>query len=76
MEQDVTRMRLRSAGGGAGMMNRGFGFGDQREREMAMVMAPPGYRRQTSERPMVMQDRGGYLVQGQPVPELWNFRGT
>jgi hypothetical protein len=41
-----------------------------------MVMAPPGYRRQTSERPMVMQDRGGYLVQGQPVPELWNFRGT
>jgi hypothetical protein len=76
MEQDVKRMRLRSAGGGAGMMNRGFGFGDQREREMAMVMAPPGYRRQPSERPMVMQDRGGYLVQGQPVPELWNFRGT
>jgi hypothetical protein len=80
IEQDVKRMRLRSGsgGGGAGMMNRGFGFGfgEQREREMAMVMAPPGYRRQTSERPLVVQDRGSYLVPGQPGPELWNFRGT
>lgn len=78
MEQDVKRMRLRSGGGGAGagMMNRGFGFGEQREREMAMVMASPGYRRQTSERPLVVQDRGSYLVPGQPGPELWNFRGA
>jgi hypothetical protein len=74
MEQDVKRMRMR--GGGAGMMNRGFGFGEQREREMAMVMAPPGYRRQTSERSLVAQDRGSYLVPGQPGPELWNFRGA
>jgi hypothetical protein len=64
MEQDVKRMRLRNGG----LLNRSFGPEE---------MGPPSWSgRQTSgERPLVMQDRGSYLVPGQPGPELWNFRG-
>jgi hypothetical protein len=67
MEQDVKRMRLRSGG----MLNRPFGPEDKE-------MAPPSFRgrRNPNERPLVTQDRGTYLVSGQPGPELWNFRGT
>lgn len=67
MEQDVKRMRLRNGG----MLNRPFGPEDRE-------MAPPGFRgrQNPNERPLVMQDRGTYLVSGQPGPELWNFRGA
>ncbi|KAE9366835.1 hypothetical protein N431DRAFT_471868 [Stipitochalara longipes BDJ] len=66
MEQDVKRMRLRSAG----MLNQSF---TPNSREMA----PPGFhgRQNLTERPFVMQDRGSYLVPGQSEPGLWNFRG-
>ncbi|PMD33871.1 hypothetical protein L207DRAFT_589423 [Hyaloscypha variabilis F] len=66
MEQDVKRMRLRNGG----MLDRSFAP-ENRE------MAPPNFRgRQApNERPFVMQDRGSYLIPGQPGPELWNFRG-
>jgi len=66
MEQDVKRMRLRNGG----MLNLPF-VPENRD------MAPPSFpgRQNPNERPFVMQDRGSYLVPGQPGPELWNFRG-
>ena len=66
MEQDVKRMRLRNGG----MLNMPF-MPENRD------MAPPSFHGKTpSGRPFVMEDRGSYLVPGQPGPELWNFRGS
>jgi hypothetical protein len=67
MEHDLKRLRLRNGG----MPTRAFGPEDRE-------MMPPSFRARPnpSERPLVMQDRGSYLIPGQPGPELWNFRGS
>jgi hypothetical protein len=64
MEQDVKRMRLRNGG----MPSRSFGPEE---------MGPPSWsgRQNLGDRHLAMQDRGGFLVPGQPGSELWNFRG-